>query len=162
MTLTHRIGLTLAAIALAAILAVLHHHFLPEAAERIDLHGTWRVVSRELNGKSAPVAPGSTVAIDGVAMTFSFQHDGELNSEAPFRLRAGVVPKQMNIRFPMSEGAVGANGWDGVTRAVYERTGAALGLAWLTNDVGNPDPNRHPISFPRAAAAYTARLELAR
>ena len=84
MTLTRPVGLTLLATLLAATLAALHHHFLPGAAERIDLHGTWRIVSRELDGKQEPVAPGDTVAIDGVAMTFAFQHVGEADSRSAF------------------------------------------------------------------------------
>ncbi len=162
MTLPRRIGLTLLATTLAAFLAVLHHHFLPGAAERIDLHGTWRIVSRESNDKQVPVAPGNTVMIDGVAMTFSFENAGEPASDGPFRLDARAIPKQMDIRFRMQEGSVPANGWDGLTRAVYERAGSTLSLAWYTNDVSNPDPNRRPLEFPRVPGAYTARLALAR
>jgi hypothetical protein len=62
----------------------------------------------------------------------------------------------------MREGSVPANGWDGRTRAVYERTGSTLSLAWYTNDVANSDPNRRPLEFPRVPGAYTARLALAR
>lgn len=109
MTLPRKIGLTVLATALAAILAVLHHHFLPEAAERIDLHGTWRIVSRELSGRQEPIAPGENVTIDGVAMTFSFQDAGKPDADAPFRLNARTVPKQMHIRFRMREGAAPAN-----------------------------------------------------
>jgi uncharacterized protein (TIGR03067 family) len=162
MSLTRRIGLALLSAAVAATLAVLHHHFVPEAAERIDLHGTWRIVSHELNGKQDPVAPERTVAIDGVAMTLSFTNAGEMDSEAPFRLDARALPRRMDIRFRMQQGSVPANAWDGLTRAVYERIGSTLKLAWYTNDITNPNPNGRPTQFPMAPAAYTARLELAR
>ena len=51
MKIGHRVGLALAASALAMALAFLHHRFVPEAVERIDLHGTWRVIARENNGQ---------------------------------------------------------------------------------------------------------------
>ena len=51
MSLSRRIGITLLATATAAAVAVLHHHFLPDAAERIDLLGTLRIVSRESSAK---------------------------------------------------------------------------------------------------------------
>ncbi len=162
MTLTRRIGLTLLGTASATALAVLHQHFLPGAAERIDLHGTWHIVSREVDGKPLPIAPGDTVAIDGVAMTLTFQQAGEPDSTARFRLDARAFPMRMNIRFPMREGSVPANGWDGLTRAVYERAGSTLSLAWYTNDTANPDPNRHPAQLPRVPGAYTVRLAVAR
>ena len=62
----------------------------------------------------------------------------------------------------MEKFSVPANGWDGLTRAVYQRAGSTLSLAWYTNDTANPDPNRHPSQLPVAPSAYTVRLELAR
>ena len=162
MSLNRRIGLTVMATALAVIAAGLHHRYRPEAAERIDLHGTWRIVSRESGGRQEPVAPGGTVAIDCVAMTFSFVNTGGPNSEAPFRLNARAKPRQIDIRFPLAAGAAPANGWDGLTRAVYEREGSILRLAWYSNDVANPNPNGRPAEFPAATKVYTMRLELAR
>jgi uncharacterized protein (TIGR03067 family) len=162
MSLTRRIGLTGLATALAVIAAGLHHRYRPEAAERIDLHGTWRIVSRGSGGRHEPVSPGETVAIDCVAMTFTFVNTRGPNSEAPFRLNARAKPRHINIRFPLAAGAVPANGRDGVTRAVYQREGSILRLAWYSNDVDNPNPNGRPAQFPAATVAYAFRLELAR
>jgi hypothetical protein len=75
---------------------------------------------------------------------------------------AGTVPKQMDLRFQREEGSVPANGWDGVTRAVYEFDGRSLKLYWYTNDVANPDPNGRPGDIPQGGNAYTVRLELVR
>jgi uncharacterized protein (TIGR03067 family) len=160
MTLTRRISLTSSATALAVLLAVLHHRARPEAAERIDLHGTWRIISHQINDHELPAA--ATVAIDGVAMTFSFQNPGEPDATAPFRLNSRAVPKEMDIRFPMREGSVPANGWDGLTRAVYDREQSSLTLVWHGNDIANPDPNRRPTQVARLPKAYTMRLILAR
>jgi uncharacterized protein (TIGR03067 family) len=163
MTLTRRIGITVLATGMAAIIAVVHHHYLPEAAERIDLHGTWRVVSREHGGRAELVSPEDRVVIDGVAMTFTFETAGKPEqSEAPFRLSARPAPRHMDIRFPMRPGSVAANGWDGVTRTVYERDGSTFRLLWYTNDMSNADPNRRPSSMKGETGAYTARLLLAR
>jgi uncharacterized protein (TIGR03067 family) len=162
MTLTRRIGITLLATAMAAIIAVIHHHFLPGAAERIDLHGTWRIVSREHYGQPLPIAPGDRVDIDGVAMTFTFRTTASPDSEAPFRLNARTLPKQLDLRYPMREGSVAANGWDGLTRTVYERDLSTLTLVWYTNDVANPDPNHRPLEVEGEHPAYAMRLTLAR
>jgi uncharacterized protein (TIGR03067 family) len=162
MTLTRRIGLTVLATAMAAILAVLHHHFRPEAAERIDLHGTWRIMSRVSKGQLVPAAPDETVVIDGVAMTFMFKKADEPGEEGRFRLSTRAVPKKMDIRFRLKEGSVPANGWDGLTRAVFERDGPTLRLAWYSNDLANPDPNQRPVQFPAVLKPYSVGLELAR
>jgi uncharacterized protein (TIGR03067 family) len=162
MTLTRPIGLALAASAVATALALLHHRFLPEAAERIDLHGTWRIVSRESGGQPVPVAPGEMVVIDGIAMTWSFTKAQPSDSQAPFRLSARTTPPRMDIRFQFQKGSVPANGWDGVTRAVYERDSSTLQLGWYSNDVTNPDPNRRPAQFPEVPTPYTIKLVLKR
>jgi uncharacterized protein (TIGR03067 family) len=162
MTLPRRIGITVLATATAAIIAVLHHHFLPAAAERIDLHGTWRIVSREHFGQPLPIAPGDVVVIDGVAMTLSFRTRASNDKEAPFRLNARTVPRQFDFRYPMREGSVAANGWDGLTRAVYEHDGSTLRLVWYTNGVANADPNRRPPKLEGEHPEYAMRLTLAR
>jgi uncharacterized protein (TIGR03067 family) len=162
MTLSRRIGITVLATAMAAIIAVIHHHFLPAAAERIDLHGTWRIVSREHFGQPLPIAPGDQVVIDGVAMTYSFRTAPPPDWEAPFRLNVRTVPKQFDFRYPIGKGSVPANGWDGLTRAVYERVGSTLRLVWYTNDVANPDSNRRPLKLEGEHPAYAMRLTLAR
>ncbi len=163
MTLTRRIGITLLAATIAAIIAVVHHHYLPEAAERIDLHGVWRIVSRDNGGRAEPVSPEDRVVIDGVAMTFTFELAGNPErSEAHFRLSGRPAPRHMDIRFPLAPGSVAANRWDGLTRTVYERDGSTLRLFWYGNDVSNADPNRRPTSMEGETGAYTARLTLAR
>jgi uncharacterized protein (TIGR03067 family) len=163
MTLPKRIGITVLATGMAAIIAVAHHHYLPETAERIDLHGTWRVASRDYGGRPEPVSSEDRVVIDGVAMTFTFETtDNPKRAEARFRLSARPAPRHMNIHFPLEKGSVAANGWDGVTRLVYERDGSTLRLLWYTNDVSNADPNRRPTSMEGESGAYTARLTLAR
>jgi hypothetical protein len=163
MTLTRRVGITLLATAIAAVIALVHHHYVPEAAERIDLHGVWRIVSRDYGGRPEPVSPQDRVVIDGVAMTFTFEIAGDRErSEAQFRLKGRPTPKQMDIRFPLAPGSAAANGWDGLTRTVYEREGLTLQLFWYSNDVSNADPNRRPTSMVGETGAYTARLTLAR
>jgi hypothetical protein len=81
---------------------------------------------------------------------------------ATFRLDAGAVPKQMDLRYRLESGSAPANGWDGVTRAVYEFDGRSLKLYWYTNEVANPDPNGRPGDIPRVGNGYTARLEMVR
>ena len=103
------------------------------------------------------------MVIDGVAMTFTFELAGNPErSEAHFRLRGRPAPKHMDIRFPMSPGSVAANGWDGLTRAVYERDRSTLRLFWYSNDVSNADPNRRPTSMEGETGAYTSRVLLER
>ena len=163
MTLPRRVGITALATGIAVIIALLHHHYLPEAAERIDLHGVWRIVSRENSGRAEPVSAQDRVVIDGVAMTFTFEMAGKPErSEAHFRLRGRPAPKHMDIRFPMAAGSVAANGWDGLTRTVYEREGSTMRLFWYSNDVSNANPNRRPTSMEGEIGAYTVRVTLAR
>ena len=102
------------------------------------------------------------VVIDGIAMTWSFTKPEPSDSQAPFRLSARSAPPKMDIRFQFQEGSVPANGWDGVTRAVYERNGSTLRLEWYSNDVTNPDPNRRPSQFSVMPTPYTIRLVLQR
>jgi len=165
MTRTRVVGLTASAATLAALAGVGLHLARPDLAERIDLHGTWRVVSREVEGREVPARPGETVVIDGLAMTFSIaadEADAGGSPAGPFRLDAAASPKGMDIRFPLPNGSAPANRWDGLTRAVYERDRDVLRLAWHTNSATNPDPNGRPQGVIRGAGPHTMRLILGR
>jgi len=73
-------GLTCFATALAAMLAGLHQHVLPGAAERFNLNGTWRVISREFDAKPVHVAPGESGKESGQA-----HQKGVLSNPGNFR-----------------------------------------------------------------------------
>jgi hypothetical protein len=72
------------------------------------------------------------------------------------------VPRKIDIRFELEAGSVPANGWDGLTRAIYEREGSTMTLEWFTNAPSNPHPNRRPTQFAQVTNDYTLRLVLAR
>jgi hypothetical protein len=93
-------------------------------------------------------------------MTFSSKNADMAELAARVRRGTRAVPKKMDMRFHMREGSVPANGWDGLTRAIFERDGPTLRLAWYKNHVSNPDPKQRPLQFPTVLKLYFMGLEL--
>ena len=147
MTLTRRIALTSAATALAVLLAVLHHRAWPAATDRIDLHGTWRILSHKVKNVEVPAAAGDSVAIDGVTMTFAFQ-----NTREPAQPRALSVERSSHSQedgYPFQiSGGIGAGqrvGRPDAGRVRARRIDPAARVVHQRRRQPRPEPAAHAV-----------------
>jgi uncharacterized protein (TIGR03067 family) len=149
--------------ALTAMLAVLHHRLAPDVAERIALHGTWWVASRETGGRDVLAHAGESIIIDGLSMMIFVQSEPERapTRVAAFRLDA-IDPKQIEILQIPQDPSKSASRYNGRIRATYERDGTMLKIFWTAGDAVSRVPIQKPMRLPRSAGGYTAKLVLVR
>ena len=133
------------AVLLTSTILVLSFTAIPD---RVALNGTWRILE-DLRPDSVPETastPGAarTIQIDGFQQTYHESDRTAIEPPARFWLDPSKRPRRIFLAPPMPDGAVPANGWDGIIRGIYEWDGPRLKLCITLG--GGPAAKTFPTS----------------